>query len=168
MTPVRPRADGRWVTAEDAAIVLPRLRALAGDPAAGAFLFVHHGVPVPKARPRWSPKNHRMYTPATTAAAETSIAWLFRAALGGSVMFCDTVALVALFVVPTRQRKDLDNLLKLVMDAGNQARAWTDDSLVVAQAALLELDAAHPRTVIALCPYRGTLTRAPLLPERMD
>ncbi len=156
------------VTSADREAILARLSSLAGVGAEHAIVFVHEGRPIPKARARWSPRNNRWYTPTTTEKAEEAIAWLFKRALARRQTFKDTVAIVALFFVATRQRKDLDNLMKLVMDAGNQAQAWKDDSQVVAQAAQLELDIEHPRTVVALCPTLGTLTRAPLLLERMD
>lgn len=133
-----------------------------------AIGFVHPGTPIPKARARWSPRNNRWYTPGTTATAEEAIAWRFRQALGRRPRFSDTVAIVALFYVPTLQRKDTDNLMKLVMDAGNQAKVWRDDSQVIAQAVFLELDRAAPRTIVAVWPYLGTLTRAPLFHERTE
>lgn len=121
--------------------------------------FVFEGKPIAKERPRWSGATKSFYTPKTTQAAEKDLAWTFRAAQGRRSTFTDTVAIVALFYVPTRHRKDVDNCMKLVMDAGNQSGIWKDDSQVIAQASFIELDPRHPRTVVALCPCVGTMTR---------
>jgi Holliday junction resolvase RusA-like endonuclease len=131
-----------------------------------AIGFVHPGTPIPKARARWSPKSGSWYTPSTTKVAEEAVAWCFKQALGRRPPFRDTVAIVALFYVPTLRRKDTDNLMKLLMDAGNQSRIWKDDADVIAQAVFLELDRERPRTIVAVWPYLGTRTRAPLFHER--
>lgn len=125
--------------------------------------FVHEGSPISKGRPRFSAKHKRCFTPKRTIDAEWDLVYAFRVALDRRPTLTDTVAIVALFYLPTRRRIDADNLMKLVMDSATKACIWKDDSQVIAQAALMELDAAHPRTVVALCPYSGTLTRAPLL-----
>jgi Holliday junction resolvase RusA-like endonuclease len=125
--------------------------------------FVHVGAPIAKGRPRFSAKHKRTFTPARTVHAERDLMYAFRVALNRRATLLDTVAIVALFYLPTRRRVDADNLMKLVMDSATAAAVWKDDSQVIAQAALMELDADRPRTVVALCPYHGTLTRAPLL-----
>lgn len=125
--------------------------------------FVHVGAPIAKGRPRFSAQHKRCFTPKRTQSAERDLVYAFRVALDRRATLLDTVAIVALFYLPTRRRVDADNLMKLVMDAATAAAVWKDDSQVIAQAALVELDVARPRTVVALCPYTGTLTRAPLL-----
>lgn len=125
--------------------------------------FVHVGAPISKGRPRFSAKHKRAFTPARTVHAERDLMYAFRVALDRRATLLDTVAIVALFYMPTRRRIDADNLMKLVMDSATAAAVWKDDSQVIAQAALMELDTENPRTVVALCPYTGTLTRAPLL-----
>jgi Holliday junction resolvase RusA-like endonuclease len=105
--------------------ILVRLDALAGghNPEE-TVAFVAPGPPVPKARARWSPRNNRWYTPDTSAEAERALRYEFRKALHRRPAFADTVALVAVFYVTTKRRKDVDNCLKLVMDAGTRAKVW--------------------------------------------
>jgi len=150
---------------QDATVALARLAGVLGelpDPSQ-VVVFTHPGTPLPKARARWSPKTHGFYTPRTTEAEEQSLAWEFRSALGRRPRFNDTVAIVALFYVASRQRKDVDNLMKLVMDAATKAGVWVDDSQVTVQAAYLLLEPDAPRTVVALAPCIGSLSRTPLL-----
>lgn len=128
--------------------------------------FVHQGVPIAKERARQGRTNKGKpiwYTPSRTRNAEQDLMWQFKRAMGRRQLFGDTMAMVCLFYVPTRQRKDTDNCQKLVMDAGTKAKIWKDDSQVIASAQFIELDPAQPRTVVAFCPALGTLTKAPLL-----
>jgi Holliday junction resolvase RusA-like endonuclease len=149
-------------TGSDIDEALMRLRALAPVTSmVDRLTFVHEGNPIPKGRARFG--NGHAFTPARTVHAEGALVRAFRDAWQRRPMLTDTLALVVLFYVPTRQRKDLDNLSKLVMDAATKARIWQDDSQVKAKTVVMELDALRPRTVIALCPYLGSLTRTPLL-----
>lgn len=145
--------------------VVALLQQIAGADARPVLAFHHDGVPVPKERARWSPRNQRMYTPDMTRDAEQALAWRFRAAFGRQQPLQDTVAIVTLFFVDSRTKRgsDGDNLQKVVLDALTKARAWVDDDQVKASTWLVELDERHPRTVIALCPYVCALMRAPLL-----
>lgn len=122
--------------------------------------FVHAGDPASKARPRFSPKTGRTYTPAATEAAENLLAMTFRLAFGSRVLD-GNVAIAAVFYRPNRQRIDADNLMKLVLDAGTKAGIWHDDSQVTAQASVVEFDAEQPRTLIAVGPTASTLERGP-------
>jgi len=143
--------------------VLDRLRGLVGDQDPDQMIaFVHPGAPVSKARARWNQKSRRFYTPGHSMEAQEALSWRFKSVLAGKPPFLGPVAIVAIFYRPNRQRIDADNLMKLVMDAATKAGVWRDDCQVAAQAALMELDVEHPRTVIALCPYLSTLDRAPL------
>lgn len=123
---------------------------------------IHQGAPVSKARARWNQKMRRFYTPGHSMEAQEALSWRFREILRGQPPFLGPMAIVAVFYRPNRQRIDVDNLMKLVMDAATKARVWRDDCQVAAQAALMELDPTNPRTVIALCPYLSTLDRTPL------
>lgn len=150
---------------QDATLGLAKLAGALGvmpDPTR-VLVFTHRGTPIPKARARFSRKHNRWYTPGDTEQAEQDLAWQFKAALGRRHRFEDTVALVALFFVPDRHRKDVDNCLKLVMDAATKASIWRDDSQVVVQAAYLALDPKDPRTVVALAPCLNSLSITPLL-----
>lgn len=68
------------------------------------------------------------------------------------------VALACIFYRSNRQRIDADNLLKHVCDAANGV-LWHDDSQVTAVLGVIELDPAHPRTVVAVAPHFSTLGR---------
>lgn len=152
-------------TGADVEYAVAKLRAIGGA-SEELLTLVHPGTPVAKERPRASRDGH-FYTPGKTRRAEIDLARTFRLARGRR-RFHDTVAIVAVFFVPTLQRKDADNCLKLCMDAATKSGVWVDDSQVKAQAVFFELDVINPRTVIAICPYLTSLTRAPLLLEMGD
>jgi hypothetical protein len=63
------------------------------------------------------------------------------------------VALGLFFALATRRRIDVDNLEKLVLDAGNDGALWLDDAQVTAKATGMTLDAANPRTVVSIMSY---------------
>lgn len=155
-------ADAPAATGADVDLAIARLHALTVVAAGETFSVVHTGTPVPKERARTTREGH-VYTPAKTRTAEAELVRTFRRAWGDRRMLKDTVALVALFYVPTRQPKDADNCVKLVKDALTKSQVWKDDRLVKAMAVFVELDAARPRTVIALAPCLGSMTKAPLL-----
>jgi Holliday junction resolvase RusA-like endonuclease len=134
------------------------------------------GQPVPKGRPRMTRAGHT-YTPLKTRSWESVIqsavvearfqgdyflpfagpvsvrvtayfeipvswpAWKRKAALGGSLRHTGT--------------PDLDNILKLVMDAVNGSGTWADDSYVVGLSATKDYSAT-PRTVITITRAAGT------------
>jgi Holliday junction resolvase RusA-like endonuclease len=146
-------------TVSDTAYALTKLRGLLGnaDPEKLAY-FVHDGAPVSKARARWNQKQHRFYTPGETATAQTALAWRFQSSVQNRP-WTGNIAIVAIFYRPNRQRIDSDNLMKLVLDAGTHAGVWRDDCQVSAQASFVELDAARPRTVVALAPTDSSMDR---------
>lgn len=88
------------------------------------------GEPASKSRPRFTSKGH-VYTPAAVKQAEQMIATAFRAA-GGRLMNDPNVAfrVEAEFHQGTHQRRDVDNMLKLVLDGLNKI-AWPDDAQVL-------------------------------------
>jgi Holliday junction resolvase RusA-like endonuclease len=154
--------DAPQTTGPDVDLAITRLHALTVVAQAETWTAVHEGTPRPKARARTTRQGH-VYTPATTRAAEADLVRVFRRAWGARPMLRDTVALVALFYVPTRQPKDADNLVKLLKDALTKSRVWKDDRLVKAMTVFVELDVLRPRTVIALAPCLSSMTKAPLL-----
>ena len=94
--------------------------------------FTIPGEPASKARPRFDGRGikGRTYTPAKTKAAEAAVALMFRSAGGkfepdGEVTFGVEVT----FFNGTRQRRDIDNMIKLVLDGLNGV-AWVDDTQV--------------------------------------
>jgi Holliday junction resolvase RusA-like endonuclease len=143
----------------DAVLALAYLRAIVRghDVDREATWFVVPGPPAAKERPRQG-RGH-FYTPSATKAAEGALAFYWRAAAGDRVP-SGNIAVAAVFYVADERVKDCDNMLKLVLDAGNRAEVWVDDSFVTVHAAGLELDRDRPRTVVAFCPTESTLVRA--------
>lgn len=101
------------------------------------------GNPIPKGRPRFA---GHAYTPASTQAAEDALGWSLK--VGRPPKMTGQVVIVAAFYRQNRVRTDVDNLMKLVMDAATAAGLWIDDSQVTAQAAFIGIDDTHPRTEI--------------------
>lgn len=143
---------------EDITLVSAKLCALVGSQPAQVLAFIHPGAPVSKARARWDKRTGGTYTPKKTSSAQESLAWSFLAATRGQTIH-GAVAIVAIFYRPNYQRIDIDNLMKLVMDAGTQANIWKDDCYVSAQAAFMEMSAQNPRTLVAFCPNLSSLDR---------
>ena len=88
-----------------------------------------------KGRPRFA--NGKTYTPKTTKDAENEMRWVIKRKYPG--LQPDPHALFkieAFFSQSTFQRRDLDNMIKLVSDACNQL-VWVDDAQVVEIAARL-------------------------------
>jgi Holliday junction resolvase RusA-like endonuclease len=125
------------------------------------LLFSFDVVPIAKERPRTyhGRRGVRTVTPERTKTAEEHLAWRFRLAMQGRQPFAGNLGMVCVFYRPDRRRIDGDNMLKLVCDAGNLARAWGDDSQITTKLARVELDKARPRTEIAIGPMASTLTR---------
>jgi Holliday junction resolvase RusA-like endonuclease len=98
------------------------------------------GDPTTKGRARVA--GRRAYTPTKTAAAEEAIRWQILAA-GVSPDGDHLVRVTATFRTATRQRRDLDNLLKLVFDACN-GFAWRDDVQVEEIQARVERPSDRP------------------------
>ena len=111
------------------------------------------GRPVPKARPRIGTNGH-VYTPTETKNAEDAIGWAARGALRGHKPVTGPVSVTAVFHVADRRRRDVDNLLKTVLDGLNRI-AWHDDSQVVLVSALIVLDRTNPRTEITVTELPG-------------
>jgi len=120
--------------------------------------FTFDGVPIAKARPRIGARGHA-FTPERTRAAEQHLAWRFRLAMRNREAFAGNLCMACVFFRPDRRRIDGDNMIKLVCDAGNLARAWGDDSQITTKLARVELDAKRPRTEIAIGPMASSLTR---------
>ena len=111
-----------------------------------AFLAIQiPGRPAPKARPRMG--KHGAYTPKRTRDAETAMRWLLLSQCPKPLTGPLELGVAFYFRAPTSYRKaererleengeyregkpDIDNLLKLVMDAANGV-LWNDDAQVV-------------------------------------
>ncbi len=72
--------------------------------------------------------------------------------------FASGVAIRALFYRSDKQRVDIDNMLKAVLDAANGI-CFEDDSQVIEVLARVELDRANPRTVLELREENSTMPR---------
>lgn len=95
--------------------------------------FTVPGEPVSKARARFTGYGSkvRTYTPAKTKVAEERVAWAFRSAGGRFEPDPEaTFSVTVTFHNGTRQRRDVDNMLKLVLDGLNGV-AWVDDTQVM-------------------------------------
>lgn len=94
--------------------------------------FTVEGEPKVKGRPRFARRGKQVhtYTPQTTKDAENTIAWTFRAAAPGwTPLSGQTFGVAAKFFNGTRQRRDVDNMIKLICDGLNGV-AWEDDNQV--------------------------------------
>ncbi len=123
-----------------------------------ALEFTFDSVPISKARPRLGARGH-VITPERTRAAEEHLGWRWKLALKNREPFVGNLAIVCVFYRPDRRVIDGDNMLKLVCDAGNNARAWGDDCQFTTKFVRIELDRERPRTEIAIGPLASTLTR---------
>lgn len=108
--------------------------------------FAVVGEPVSKERPRVVAG--RTFTPAKTKNAEAEVAFTFMRwargwKLDGSFkVHCE-------FHCGTARRRDVDNMLKLVLDALNGV-AYDDDAQVVEVSAVKVLRSASPRTIVTI------------------
>lgn len=75
-----------------------------------------------------------------------------------AVPLTGNLAMVAILYRATRQPIDADNLFKHIADAGNGV-AWVDDSQITGIAAVIELSADYPRTVLMVGHHRTTMLR---------
>lgn len=124
--------------------------------------FTVDGEPVSKARARFTGygSKTRAYTPQRTSEAEERVAWTFRAAARSHRPNPDRAyGVFAIFFCGTRQRRDVDNMLKLILDGLNGV-AWTDDNQVAEISARKSYasDPAHARTEVAVYDL-GTIQR---------
>lgn len=101
------------------------------------------GDPVAKGRPRFGPSG--TYTPAKTVAAEEALAWQLKRACRKPTS--EPVAIVLEFRCKTRRRADIDNLIKLVLDAANGI-VYDDDQQVIDLTASVIRGCDHPGTFI--------------------
>lgn len=126
-------------------------------PASEWLTFTIPGEPVSKARARFS--KGRTYTPAKTAEAERVVASAFVAAGGRFEPDKEvTFEVDVTFHNGTRQRRDVDNMLKLILDGLNKV-AWVDDTQVMEIAGRKRfVDRADARTEVAVRPV-GRMSR---------
>lgn len=142
-------------------MVEPILYRETNDPVVVASFSVD-GEPMSKARARVV--NGHAYTPEGTRVAEAGVAVAFQQAaprhrplpLGGETAY----GVAAVFYHYTRQRRDVDNMLKLICDALN-GLAWSDDTQVLevsGRKILVEKGRQHTDVLIYEVPGGGYLT----------
>ncbi|GAB3863401.1 hypothetical protein GCM10028801_30940 [Nocardioides maradonensis] len=87
--------------------------------------------PVAKERPRFNRKTGSSYTPKRTAQYEKDLARAFKAAGAVPRDESEDLEIHCQFGVVGNRRKDIDNLQKCVLDAGNAGVLYADDKQVV-------------------------------------
>jgi len=112
------------------------------------FEILIDGDPVSKQRPRFAPnRGGRYYTPKKSVEAEGYIAdqivEVYKDAPDDKTIF----GMWLRFFSKTYQRRDVDNMVKLVFDACNGV-VWKDDAQVVELIATVRRAAVFPRTEI--------------------
>ena len=110
------------------------------------------GEPLSKQRPRMvMNKNGGVYTPKQTKEAEELVGWTIKTSTSSLFPDADSSFGVRLrFYQKTNQRRDIDNMTKLIFDACNGI-VWGDDRQVVSLFAEVIRGASQPRT--ELCIY---------------
>jgi Holliday junction resolvase RusA-like endonuclease len=117
--------------------------------------FVVTGEPISKARARFTGSGSRVkaYTPEATKQGELMVEAAFRAAHPQWKMDQrGTFGVFVEFHAATFQRRDVDNMVKLVLDACNGV-VWEDDAQVADVLARVERGGTDPRTAVII--YRA-------------
>jgi Holliday junction resolvase RusA-like endonuclease len=92
----------------------------------------------------------RGYTPTATAEYQKALGWLVKGHVRGRRNDTDDLGVIVVFHVRGRQRRDVDNLLKALLDGCNGV-AWRDDAQVVTVHSHVVRGESQPR--IDLCIY---------------
>lgn len=116
--------------------------------------MVIEGDPKSKMRPKFG--KGRVYKSQEQRNNEEYLALNFRKSF--KKPYTTNIAIGCIFFRSNRQRIDVDNMLKNVMDAANGI-IWLDDSQVTAKVGVLELDSDRPRTVLVIGHHESTMTR---------
>ena len=109
--------------------------------------FTILGEPLPKQRSGYGKR--RFYTKAATRKAETDIRWYILSTGNREPERDHQLAIQLSFFCRNGQRKDIDNLIKLVLDACT-GFVWVDDVQVIELSARKEIDADNPRTEVII------------------
>lgn len=116
---------------ETLTIIWPRAAMV--DPESVIARFVVEGEPVSKARARFTKRGSKVvsYTPEKTKTGERRMALAYRqSSIQKAPSATETYGVSAIFFNGTRQRRDVDNMLKLILDGLNGV-AWADDTQVL-------------------------------------
>lgn len=112
--------------------------------------LVLEGQPGTKGRPRFNSRTGQVYTPQKTADTEQAMAWQIKASHQALILDESTAFGVRLlFAITSRQRKDIDNMVKLVFDACTGI-VWADDSQVIELIAHVVKDSERPLTELVI------------------
>lgn len=107
------------------------------------------GEPVAHQRPRYSKKSNRFYTPPKSVTHRKQLANLIASKLKEVASDKNLrYGVQANFYRSNRQRVDIDNLFKTILDAGTQSKIWMDDSQVLELCGRLYTKQDNPRTEI--------------------
>ena len=109
--------------------------------------FVIDGEPISKARPRVTSKG--TYTPLKTLLAEQAVGWLYRQAGGRGPDPVKHYGIWVTFYCGNKRRRDLDNMVKLILDGLNRV-AWADDDQVTEILARKVFSPGHARTEVRI------------------
>lgn len=122
--------------------------------------FTIEGEPETKARARWSKRSQAFYTPQQTRSHEARIAaaYLSETRRSNGADTRGTFGVIAIFFRATAQRRDVDNMVKAVLDGLNGV-AWADDNQVTEVIArkVAAVPSDKPRTEILI--YRSCSTQ---------
>ena len=118
-----------------------------GDRVTGGYTFEVPGCPVPKQRARRG-RHGRWYTPQATRSYEAKVGWAAKAA-GLHAPHNGLVGLKVRLWFPDRRRRDVDNVVKAIMDALN-GLAYSDDSQVIELFVSRQVDRQRPRAEVTV------------------
>lgn len=140
-----------------------------------SFFTVLDGPPPSKMRPRFNRKTGNAFVPAVDRENHKRTRAHLKAIVESDgefftqpgVPFLGNVALGCVFFRPSRQRIDVDNMVKHVADAATGV-LWADDSQVTTVYARVELDADRPRSIIIAGDTESTMPRGDALGAPCD
>ncbi len=122
------------------------------------FSIEMKGNPIAHERPRLG-RYGKVYTPTKTRNYKESLAWTIKLKTQ-DINYKDNgesaYGVQAIFYRSNRQRIDVDNLLKAVLDSITQSGFWSDDSKVFEVAARIEKAQVNPRTNFIVYLYNST------------
>lgn len=118
---------------------------------------IAEGDPLSKQRPRFAlNKGGSVYTPTSTKDAEEYIGWVVKSSKPS--LFCDKENLFGIRLIfhqANCQRRDIDNMVKLVLD-GCTGIVWDDDSQVIELNAYKYINVGKDNAKTEICIYKAT------------
>lgn len=113
-----------------------------------SIAVISRGEPRTKIRPRFNTRTGRAYSTPSMKEAQTTLGWDIRFAMvGKEIDALSGFGVKMAFYTRTRQRRDIDNLIKLVLDAATGI-VWQDDDQVSELSAVIWKSQSEPRTEI--------------------